>query len=193
MLLSLLGGSGGGQGGGGILGGVSQITSGLVSGITGLIQRGEAKKILKDNPYPTYEIPNEVREAAATGLPSEQYNQAMQNIQRQQLTALKNANDRRGGLATVGTINQQTNDATLSLDAKNAMARQQNQLRLASYRDKAFDWNVKNKYQQNYGYGMSLLGAGNQNLTGGIDKALAGAGYLSLGGSGGARGGASPY
>lgn len=191
MLLSLLGGSGGGQGGGGNAG-LSQITGGLISGITGLLQRGEAKKILKDNPYPTYEIPNEVREAAATGLPSEQYNQAMQNIQRQQLTALKNANDRRGGLATVGTINQQTNDATLGLDAKNAMARQQNQLRLASYRDKAFDWNVKNKYQQNYGYAMSLLGTGNQNLTNGLDKTFAGGNYLAFG-SGGARGGASPY
>lgn len=161
-----------------IAGGV-QALGGLVGGAIGLIQRGEGRNKLRHLQRPDYEIPYEVQQAANEGLPSEQYAKAMQNINRQQLNALKAAKDRRGGLEAIGAIQQRTNDATLGLDAANAQARQQNQLRLAGYRDKAWDWNKKQKYQTDYNYAMNLLGAGNQNLVGGIDKLFAGGGLMA--------------
>jgi hypothetical protein len=171
-----------------LIGGGAQLLSGLVSGIVGGGQKRKGRNLLNILQYPTESIPAAVlenqqlaREMAATGLPSEQYNQAMQNIQRQQTNALKGAQDRRGGLAAVSNIQQNTNDATLNLDAKNAAMRRQNIMNLQNvnnqvgqWQDKIWDNNVKQKYIQNYNYAMGLIGAGNQNQISGIDRGLAG-------------------
>src|ERR1044071_5652061 len=98
-----------------------------LSGLFGLDaaskQRKEANRFLKNTPYPTETMPDEYAQnqnlattMAATGLPSEQYQMAMKNIQRQQVSALRAANDRRGGLSVLPSILQGTNDATLNLD-----------------------------------------------------------------------------
>lgn len=187
--------------------------SGLLSAGVGFFQKKQGNKLLSQNPYPTYAIPQEIlanqqkaQNMANEGLPSEQYQLARKNIDRQQAAAINAATDRRGGIQAIGSIQQGTNDAYGDLDAKNAAARGQNERTLmdvnntvAGYRDKAFDWNQKNKYLQNYGYAMSLLSAGNQNLIGGIDKlagGLIGAGFAGgMGGGGGKQttGGRSPY
>lgn len=194
QLLSSGGGSGGGAGSG-----ITQGISGLVSGITGLIQKHKANQLLAQTKRPTYAIPGEILQNqkqaelnANTGLPSEQYQQAMQNVSRQQNSALQRANDRRGGLLAVAGTQQAGNDATLKLDVANANARLNNQRTLygvnnqvATYKDKAFNINEMQPYQQNYNYAMNLLGSGNQNLLGGVDKLAAGAGRLY--GSGGGR------
>lgn len=167
---------------------VGSIASGLLGAGVGLFQRRQAKKILRDNPYPTYNIPQEVfenqriaRENAGSGMPSEQYNQAMRNINRQQANALFSSSTRRGGLSLIPRIQQSSNDALLNLDAKNAEMRLQNQRTLyninnqvAGYRDKAWDWNTREKYDRNYNYGMALKGAANQNIIGGFDKLISG-------------------
>lgn len=164
------------------------LVSGLIGGIAGAKQRKQGKQILKDNPYPTYSIPQEVMQnknlaqsMAGEGLPSQQYNQAMNNIQRQQTFAIRNLQDRRSALMGLPKILRASNDAGLNLDVANANARRQNQRQLmdvnnqvSRYKDQAWNWNVKNKYEQNYAYGMSLLGKGNQNIMGGIDKGLGG-------------------
>lgn len=160
----------------GIIGGGAKLIGGIFKGIAGGKQKREGRRILRDNPAPEYQIPGEITTAAAEGLPSQQYEQAMKNIQRQQLTAIKSAQDRRGGLASIGKIQDNTNNATLGLDVADAQARQQNQLRLAQYRDKAWDWNKRQKFERNYSYGMNLLGAGNQNVAAGFDQAVAGIG-----------------
>lgn len=167
-----------------LIGGVVGAGEGL---ITGEEQKSKANKLL-GQPRPGYNIPKEAldnqqiaQNLALTGLPSAQYEQAMKNIQRQSNQAISSAQDRRAGIGLIGTIQQKANDATGNLDAQNAEARrknigtllQQNQ-NVAGYRDKQFDWNQKQKYQQNYNYGMQLLGAGNQNIVGGIDKGVAG-------------------
>lgn len=186
----------------GIIGGGAQLVGGLIKSLRGGKQRREGKRILRDNPMPEYAIPGEITQAAAEGMPSEQYQQAMTNIQRQQANAIQQAQNRRGGLASVGTIQANTNNATLGLDAADAQARQQNRLRLAQYKDKAWDWNKRQKYERNYQYGMNLLGAGNENLYGGIDQGLAGVGQGAsslignggglFGSGGGSRGGSAP-
>lgn len=193
LMSSMMGGSGGGQGQG-----FANIGSGLISGVTGFFQRRKAKKALANLHRPEYNIPNEVLQnqkraemSASEGLPSQQYNQAMQNIQRQQSRALSAASDRRGALMALPGIQQQANDALLGLDVKDAQARMNNQQQLyginsqvAGYRDKQWDINKMQPYQRDYNYNMSLLGAGNQNMLSGADKLLGGVGAMAFGNSG---------
>lgn len=181
--------------------GIGAVAGGLISGITGLFQKHKANKLLANLHRPQYVIPNEVLQNqkqaqlnANQGLPSEQYNQGIQNIARQQNSALQRATDRRGGLLAVAGTQQAGNDASLNLDVANANARLKNQNTLygvnnqvAGYRDKAFQINQMQPYQQDRSYAMGLLGAGNQNLVSGIDKVASGA--LMAGG----RGGSSSY
>jgi hypothetical protein len=188
------GGSGGGSGAG-----VANIAGGLLSGVTGFFQRRKAKKELAKLHRPEYTIPEEITRSqkmaemsANEGLPSAQYNKAMQNIQRTQANMLAGANDRRSGLMALPKIQQAANDATLGLDVADAQARLQNQKTLysvsgqtAQYKDKAFQTNKMQPYQQNLNYYQSLLGAGNQNMLGGADKILGGTASLLFGGGSG--------
>ena len=191
------------------------VTAGLIAGGVNLIgglfkggkarrQRKKGERLLKEAGDPDYTIPEEVTKAAAEGLPQQQYDNAMKNIQRQQLMAIKSSQDRRGGLASVGRIQDNTNNATLNLDSADAQARQQNQRTLAQYKDKAWDWNTKQRFERKYNYAQSLIGAGNQNAAAGFDQAVSGIGMgLSaglvggdmgglIGGGGGQRGGSRP-
>lgn len=188
----LMGSLMGGGGAGGMGGGIANIAGGLVSGVAGLFQKRKAKKMLDGLQRPQYSIPQEILKsqkmaemAANEGLPSAQYNNAMKNIQRQQANAISAATDRRGGLMAVSKIQQASNDAVGNLDAQDAQARMQNQKTLygvsgqtAQYRDKAFQINQMQPYQQKRDYAMSVMGAGNQNLMSGVDKALGGVGML---------------
>jgi hypothetical protein len=180
-------GGGGGQGQG-----LANIGAGLISGVTGFFQRRAAKKALAKLQRPEYQIPDEIlrnqkmaEQAANEGLPSAQYNQAMQNIQRQQNRGISAAADRRGGLMALPGLQQQANDALLGLDVKNAQARMANQQKLyginsqvAGYKDKQWGINKMQPYERDYQYNMGLLGAGNQNLVSGGEKLLGGAGEL---------------
>lgn len=193
LLPMLMGSGGGGQSGGGVGQALANTASGIFSGIVGLGQRRKAKRLLAGLQRPEYMIPNEVLQnqkmaerATAEGLPSQQYNQAMQNIQRQQNRALTAAGSRRGALMALPGLQQQANDALLNLDVKDAQARMANQQRLyginsqvGQYRDKAFEINKMQPYQRDYGYAQSLLGMGNQNLYGGIERLIAGGGQFA--------------
>lgn len=197
MLMSSLSSSGG-QGGSGAVQGASNIAGGLLSGITGYFQRRSAKKMLKNLQRPEYTIPSEIlksqklaEEAASEGLPSEEYNKAQQDIQRQQNRAISAATSRRGGLMALPTVQQQANDELLNLNVKNAQAKMANRQKLygiygqtAGYRDKVFEINQMQPYQQKFDYANQLLGAGNQNLLSGADRLLGGGAQLAFGGSG---------
>ena len=179
------------------------IASGLVGGIWGSQQVRKANKMLRNLHRPDYVIPGEVLQnqknaqiAANTGLPSQQYAQAMQNISRQQNQALAGSQDRRGGLMTVAANQQYGNDAAVKLGVANANARTQNRQTLyginnqvAGYRDKQFQLNELEPYKEKYAYAQSLKGAGNQNIMGGIDRALGGIAGAFGGGSAGASSG----
>lgn len=187
-----------------LIGGAGGALIGLASGLFG---KKKANNILKDNPYPTEPLPAEIQanqqiaEGAATqGLPSEQYQQAQKNIQRNQAAAVSASSTSPGGaVRNAGAIQQMSNDATGNLDAQNAEARRQNTAQLlnvnsqaASWKDKLFDWNSRQKYIQNYNYGMGLLGQSNQNLISGADKLLGtAAGAVSGGLFSGSGGGGS--
>jgi hypothetical protein len=162
-----------------LIAGIGQGVSSIVKGIVGAGQIKKGRKLLNSLQYPNEEVPSEIVSAASTGLPSEQYNQAMKNIQRQQLVALRGANDRRGGLGLVSNLQQNSNDATLNLDAKNAEARQANQFRLAGWKDKVWQNNIRDKYAMDRSYAMGLIGSGNQNVFGGVDQAIGGSGLIA--------------
>jgi hypothetical protein len=198
FLSGMEGGAGAGAMFGPVGAGIGAVAGGLISGITGLFQKHKANKLLSQLQRPQYTIPNEVLQSqkqaelnARQGLPSEQYQQGMQNIARQQNSALQRASDRRGGLLAVAGAQRMGNDATLNLDVANANARLKNQNTLyginnqvAGYKDRAFQINQMQPYQQDRQYALGLLGAGNQNLTGGLDKIASGA-LMGFGGNGG--------
>lgn len=168
-----------------IMGG-TQLLGGVFSSLVGGKQVRQGNRLLKQSPHLDYEIPSEAIQAASEGLPSEQYANAMKNIQRQQATALSAANDRRGGLATIAKTQALSNDATGNLDAQDAAARMQNQRILGSYRDKA--WGIKDRNrQEDRAYAYGLIGSGNQNKAAGFDKITSGVGYGLLGGFGGGK------
>lgn len=189
-----------------LIGGVGGAAVGLVSGLFG---KKKANNILKQNPFPNEALPSEVtaneqiaQGAATQGMPSEEYQNAQKNIQRNQAASVAAASaSPGGGVRNIGAIQQASNDATGQLNAQSADMRRQNISQLlgvnsqgASWKDKLFDWNQATKYTQNYNYGMSLLGQSNQNIMSGADKLLGtAAGAVSSGvfGGGGRRAGAA--
>lgn len=162
---------------------------GLIGGITKMIRGGkqkkEARKILRENPMPEYQIPTEITEAANEGLPAQQYANAMKNIQRQQMQAIRSAQDRRSASGVIGKVQSNTNDAVGNLDVADAQARLAGKRQLAGYKDKAWDWNKRKKFERNYEYGQTLLGAGNENFYGGIDQGVSSLGQGAFGLMGG--------
>lgn len=179
------------------------VAGGIKTGI-GLIQRSSANKWLKNNQQPIETMPTEIKRnqelasiRANTGLPSEQYNNAMKNIQRQQLMSLRSASMMGGGraLGLLGGLNEQANNAVGSLDAADAQARMDNEGQLmnvnnqvAGWKSKLFDSNVRQKWMREYDQKMGELGSGNQNITNGLDS-LGSAGVGLVGKKGGGSGG----
>lgn len=188
-------------------GAIAQGVGGLISAGIGFIQRGQANRWLKRNPQPIENMPSEIKRnqglaeiRANTGMPQEQYNNAMKNIQRQQLMTLRRASDFGGGkaLSILGGLNQQGNDAVGNIDAQDAQMRVNNEGQLmnannnvANWKSQLFDRNVRQKWLRKYDQMMGQLGAGNQNIAGGIDKLSAGG--IQYGASGGFRRRGSGY
>lgn len=194
LMGSLMGGGSGGPGQG-----IANMAGGLIGGITGLFQKSKAKRLLKEaGEQPLYNIPQEILRNqkmaelnAQEGMPSQQYNNAMKNIQRAQTNALSGALDRRSALMALPGIQQRADDAYGNLDAQSAQMRRQNQQTLynvgnttAQYRDKAWNTNELQPWQRKYSYAQQLLGAGNQNFTSGLEKFVGGAGQMAFPGGG---------
>jgi hypothetical protein len=152
---------------------------------------------------PKYEIPQEVfratqmaQEMAQTGMPEASRMQALQGAQQSALFGMRSAQDRRGGLASIGNIQAGLDRSNLAVAAQDAAMRQQNQrfaqqalMTQAQYRDKAFAnqfQSYMNKEQQR----RANLGAGMQNVFGGLDFAgsMAAMGLLGSGSAPGVGG-----
>lgn len=160
-----------------------------VSIARGAKQKKDAKKMADGNPFPNQEIPAAILENQQKaklyenqGLPSEQYQQGIRNINRNSAAALITATDRRGGLGMASTIQQGANDAKLNLDVANANAVRQNQQRamqqnnvLGQWQNNVWDWNKRQKYMQTAAAARALMGAGNANINQGIDRGLSAA------------------
>src|SRR5580700_9035176 len=92
---------------------IGSTVGGLISLAGGLVQAGKARRLNKQNPYPTMPVPAEAlanqqaaEQMAAEGMPSAQYQAANKNIQRQQAAAIADAQSRRSGGSAVPIIQQ---------------------------------------------------------------------------------------
>lgn len=141
------------------------------------IAAANAERPMEQTPQAVLDNQALAQQNANTGLPSAQYNVAMQNIKNQQMQALSSSSDRRGGLALVGQIQAQGNNANENLDAANSAQRLKNDSTLmgvnsevGGYQNKAWENNYNDKYKNDYNYAMGLLGSGNANITSGVDQ-----------------------
>lgn len=180
---------------------IANIGSGLIKAGVGYFQDRKANKLLNNLQYPNQSIPSAIKENKAQaeldaniGMPSEQYNLAMKNFQRNQLAGLRSGADRNAGVGLITALNDNMNTATGNLDAKSAEIRMQNKRNLqgvnnvyGNWQDRVWQNNIKDKYNRDYNYGMSLKGMGQQNMLAGLDSGLAGGlGMIGSGGFGGA-------
>ena len=171
----------------------AEAIGGLVNLGVGIAQRKEGKKLLKglgEEQVPQEFIENQrlAKARAGEGLPSDQYNQAMRNIQRQQLMALRGGHDRRGGLGILPQIQQGTNDATLNLDVANANKKLENERYSMGINSQVGQFK-NNIFRRKQDYAMQLKGTGGMNAVAGADKIGAGIGYGISGGLFGGGGG----
>lgn len=155
------------------LGALGKMTSGLFQGM-------KARRIERNNVRPIQQVQSEyfknvadAEQMARIGMPQQQYNQGLQNIQRNQsgvLGALSRSANPNAGLQS---LLRASNDATMNLDVQNALQRNQNRRGLmqqrgilAGQKQNAFDWNEKSKYLAKVAEAQALRGAGAQNLMG---------------------------
>ena len=163
---------------------------------SGARQKSKAKKELErlNREKPIETVPQDVLDnqqmakiRAQTGLPSEQYNQAMKDINRQQSRSLKRATDRGMGLGLVAALDDNANRAIERLGVENAKARTQNERvlmdvnsQIANWKKGIYDRNVRQVWDRNYDYNMGLQGQGNQNIANAINSAIGLAGNVAL-------------
>jgi hypothetical protein len=198
---SLLGTLGGGAAmanpvGMGIAAGAGLLKAGL-----GFLQQAKGKKMLKKTIDPGYKIPKgfgqnlaQSEQMARTGLGSQQYNQAQQNISRNVGTGVRALSRSANPAAGVAGLVRAQNDATLGLDVSNAAAKRQNILQaMGARREMAGQQLAQQQYSQNRYFDKvneanARIGAGTQNLMGGISD-IGTAGIMSgIGGKGTAPG-----
>ncbi len=162
-----------------IAAGISAVPQ-LFKGISGLFQAGKGNRLRKSLVRPT-EVVNPLyqqnvalaEQMGRTGLPQQQYNNALNNINRNQAGVLRRFG---GSNQSLASILRGSNDATMNLDAQDAQARLGNQRFafgqrgiLAQMQDKAWNYNNVQKYDENMNYANSLIGAGKQNQNSALD------------------------
>lgn len=155
-------------------------------------QGSEASAINKNNPRPTYQIPDEYKQnylmaqhMAQTGIPTQQYNNQLNSINRNQagaIGALGQSANPSGGLASIVRAGD---DANNKLNGQDATARQANQRYaigqngiLGQQELAAQQYNKFDKYSENFNKAAALQGASNQNLQAGLGGASQLAGDL---------------
>ncbi len=159
---------------------------GLGTSIYGFYQQKKAAELAANaqkNTGPTYQIPPEIQQnlslaqqQALEGLPDEQKQQYINNLQRSTSFGLGAMNDRRAGLTGLGGIVGAQDQGYQSLLASDASARNANlatlmgaRSNMADYRNAAFQTNQLNPFLRNDAYAKAQQGAGIQNVMGGAN------------------------
>lgn len=179
-----------------------------IQAVGGIAQMIAGSRILRRNKLPEYEIPQEYGNNIALadtirnmGMPKEEYQQGLQNIQRNAAFGIGALQNRRGGLAGIGNIVQRSNDATLGLDARAAQMRNSNMIAgtqmkaqanqmLALQKLAKQQWEKQNPYLRKLSEGQALVGAGMQNLFGAAKGVAQGELYKDIYGQ---QGGGADY
>lgn len=152
-------------------------------------QKRQAKELEKNNVRPSEDIPEGVKKAmqiaenaSLQGIPDAQKAQIQQQIDRGAVGAMKVATDRKGGVDAAGAVQQGVNDAQLKLGADDAASRvanihnlQSQSNMLGQWQDKVWDYNNRQKYEENAAAIRALNGASQENSNEGLDSLLSGA------------------
>lgn len=160
-----------------------------LSGVEYLWNKHEQKK--DEANRPKYQIPPEVAQGlseaerqALQGLPEAQKQQYITNLQRGTAYGLSQIGSRKGGLAGLGTLNEQQNQGYANLLSQDSAARMQKQQNVfgqlqnvADYKGQAFQINQENPFYENRAISQNNRGALIQN----VNKSL---GLASYGGGG---------
>lgn len=176
----------------------------VVKGISGLFGIAKGNKMAKNNPFPTAQVNSNIQKnlaiaegMAQTGLPQQQYNNSLQNIQRNQASVLNTLGRSSNNNAGLQSLLRASNDATMNLDVNDAQARLQNQRlamqsrgQLANEENRVWDWNNRQKYIQNANAASQTIANGKTNAFGALtDLSQLGQSYLDgMNGLGGAAG-----
>jgi hypothetical protein len=154
-----------------------KIGGALIQGIQGLLQGRKARKMAKENIRPEYEIPKEIESNLRLakmrknqGMGGDAYAKQLRDIWRNRNAAVSGAQDRRSGLAAISATQQAANDASLKLNIADDNTRRDNERQymgqnqiMAGYRDKAWDYNKRQKFEENAAAIRALYGASREN------------------------------
>ena len=171
------------------------------AGVKWIAAKRNAKKDEKNRPK--YEIPAEIQQnltqaqqMALQGLPEEQKQQYLSNLQRGSAQSLASSGSRKGGLAGIAGIGQQQNDAYANMLSMDSQARFQNQgvlmeqrQNMADYRDQAFQFNKVNPYYEQIKAREERNNALAQGVADGAGMFAGGGGGGGMIGGGGGGGG----
>lgn len=171
--------------------------AGLLKAGLGFLQQAKGKKMLKKTVDPGYVIPSaygknvgQAEQMAKSGLSPQEYNLASTNIQRGSQAGLRQLGRMSNPFAGIAGLARSQSDSFSKLDASNASARRQNILQaMGARREMAGQQLAQQQYAQNRYFdkvneAQSRIGAGTQNLMGGISD-IGTAGIMSgMGGKG---------
>lgn len=166
----------------------------LYKGITGASQKHEANVIDANNIRPTQYVDpayqqnvNTAQNLSQQGTPQVTYNNQENAINQNQGAAIASLNNSANPGANLASIVRAGDNASSTLNAQDAIARNKNTLLLmhqkgllAGAKQNAFDYNYKDKYSEQLAKSQALRGAGMQNEAGAAN-ALIGAGTAFAG------------
>lgn len=166
---------------------LSALIPSAVQGITGIGQFLKGRKEARNLQRPEYQIPGEVttelreREMQALeGLPAEVRNQYLQQLAEQRQSGMRSIREAAGGqsaslLQNIGALQRGQQQGIMGLMAQNAMARAQNRAALsqarqvmANQRLAQWQYNVAQPYEEAAAAASAKMGAGMQNIMGGL-------------------------
>lgn len=187
MDFSGLGGLFGGAGGAGALAG-GAATAGASMGlslipsavglVSGLLQSEHAKKLAAANPRPTQTVGAEyyqnqalAQRAAQSGMPAQQYNNQMNQINQGQANGMMGLQGRGAAVGGIGALTARSDQAGQNLNAQDATMRMNNlkglmqaNATIGQQKSAAFDWNQKQQYGEQAAAARNYAGAGMQNI-----------------------------
>jgi hypothetical protein len=182
------------------IGAIAAGAGAAAKGISGASQVRRGKRALREAEKlnPGYQIPKEFEEnlaksenMARTGLPSQEYNLATTNIQRETQAGLRQLGRMSNPFAGIAGLARSQSDSLGRLDAANAQARRQNMLQaMGARRELAGQKLAAQQYQQQRYFDAvnqsnALIGAGRQNVSGAFNAV----GNIGLGLIGASQGG----
>ncbi len=136
-----------------------------------------------------YQNLTQAQQQAAVGLPQEQYNNQLNAINRNQASGVQALSRSQYPTGCFASIVRAGNDASNTLNAQDAVARNRNLLNLmqqrqtlAQQKQGAWDWNSRQKYLGLLAKSQALRGASMQNLNGAFND-ISSAGSALLQGS----------